>query len=84
MLQRVSGRVGAPMASFAMAYVMRKAPYVSPIVGGRRVEHLKGNIEAVELDLTEVGVEEIETGCDFDIGFPYDFLGERLPKDQSL
>lgn len=45
---------------------------------------MKGNIEAVELDLTEVGVEEIETGCDFDIGFPYDFLGERLPKDQSL
>lgn len=42
MLQRVSGRVGAPMASFAMAYVMRKAPYVSPIVGGRRVRRKEG------------------------------------------
>lgn len=75
MLHRVSRRVGAPMTSVAMAYVMHKAPYVFPIVGGRRVEHLKGNIEALALELTEEDVEEIETGYDFDVEFPYDFLG---------
>jgi aryl-alcohol dehydrogenase-like predicted oxidoreductase len=74
-LEKVSKRVGAPMTSVAMAYVMRKAPYVVPIVGGRKVEHLKGNIEALGLELTEEDVQEIETGYDFDPGFPYDFLG---------
>lgn len=80
-LERVSRRVGAPMTSIAMAYVMHKAPYVFPIVGGRKVEHLKGNIEALGLELTEEDVKEIETGYDFDIGFPYNFLGGgKTPK----
>lgn len=30
-----------------LAYVMHKTPNVFPIVGGRRIEHLKGNIEAL-------------------------------------
>lgn len=80
-LERVSTRLGAPMTSVAMAYVMHKAPYVFPIVGGRKVEHLKGNIEGLGLELTEEDVEEIETGYDFDVGFPHDFLGGgKAPK----
>lgn len=80
-LERVGRRVGAPMTSVAMAYVMHKAPYVYPIVGGRKVEHLKGNIEALGLELTKEDVKEIETGYDFDVGFPYDFLGggKKIP-----
>lgn len=83
-LERVSERVGAPMTSVAMAYVMHKAPYVFPIVGGRKVEHLKGNIEALRLELSEDDVEEIETGYEFDVGFPYDFLGGgKAPRGPS-
>lgn len=74
-LKRVSQQVGAPMTSVAMAYVLHKAPYVFPIVGGRKVEHLKSNIEALGIELTKEDVDEIETGYDFDVGFPYDFLG---------
>lgn len=29
----------------ALAYVMQKTPYVFPVIGGRKVEHLKANIE---------------------------------------
>ncbi|OHW97115.1 norsolorinic acid reductase [Colletotrichum incanum] len=80
-LQRVSERLGAPMTSVAMSYVMHKAPDVFPIVGGRKVEHLRGNIEALGLELSEEDIEEIETGYDFDVGFPYDFLGGgKVPK----
>ncbi|KAF6839577.1 norsolorinic acid reductase [Colletotrichum plurivorum] len=74
-LGQVAARVGAPMTSVAMAYVLHKAPYVFPIVGGRKVEHLRGNIEALGLGLSQEDIEEIETGYDFDVGFPYDFLG---------
>ncbi|KAF6845223.1 norsolorinic acid reductase [Colletotrichum musicola] len=74
-LGQVAARAGAPMTSVAMAYVLHKAPYVFPIVGGRKVEHLRGNIEALGLELSQEDIEEIETGYDFDVGFPYDFLG---------
>lgn len=53
---------------------MHKAPYVYPIVGGRKVEHLKGNIEALKLKLTDEEIEEIEGAVPFDVGFPMNFL----------
>lgn len=44
-LEKVAKRKGTIMTSVALAYVMHKSPYVFPICGGRKVEHLKGNIE---------------------------------------
>lgn len=58
----------------ALAYVTHKAPYVYPIVGGRKVEHLKGNIEALALKLTTEEIDEIEDALDFDVGFPMNML----------
>ncbi|KAL8871231.1 MAG: hypothetical protein Q9174_002899 [Haloplaca sp. 1 TL-2023] len=74
-LEKVAERKGTAITSVALAYVMHKSPYVFPIVGGRKVEHLKGNIEALKLRLTDEDIEEIEGGYEFDMGFPMNFLG---------
>lgn len=58
----------------ALAYVRHKAPYVFPIVGGRKLEHLKGNIEALKLELTDEDIDEIEGAVPFDVGFPMNIL----------
>ncbi|KAJ5951998.1 uncharacterized protein N7479_010411 [Penicillium vulpinum] len=73
-LEVIAARHGTALTSVAMAYVMRKAPYVVPIVGGRTVEHLLGNIEGLKVDLSDEDVREIEGAYEFDIGFPMDFL----------
>lgn len=75
-LERVAARHGdgVPITSVALAYVARKAPYVVPIVGGRKVEHLRGNIEALGLELSDEDVAEIEAAYPFDLGFPLNFL----------
>lgn len=44
-LEKVAKRKGTVMTSVALAYVMHKSPYVFPICGGRKIEHLKENIE---------------------------------------
>lgn len=59
----------------ALAYLLAKTPYVFPIVGGRRVEHLKDNIKALELKLTAEQIEYLESTTSFDIGFPTNFIG---------
>jgi len=61
--------------TIALAYVLNKAPYVFPIVGGRKVEHLHDNIKAIELKLTDEEMKEIESVKPFEVGFPNDFLG---------
>jgi len=61
--------------TIALAYVMNKAPYVFPIIGGRKVEHLHDNIKAIELKLTDDEIKQIESVKPFEVGFPNDFLG---------
>ncbi|RYP26457.1 hypothetical protein DL767_008019 [Monosporascus sp. MG133] len=79
-LEAVARRKNTLITSVAQAYVMHKAPYVFPIVGGRTVEHLRANIEALTLALSDDDVREIEAATPFDIGFPSNFLwGERVP-----
>jgi aryl-alcohol dehydrogenase-like predicted oxidoreductase len=63
-----------PITSVALAYVMHKSPYVFPIVGGRKKEHLKSNIEALGLRLTDEEIREIDDAYGFDMGFPHSFL----------
>lgn len=50
------------------------APYTFPIIGGRKTQHLQANIEALSLSLSPEDIEEIETGYEFTLGFPHNFL----------
>ena len=64
------------VTGIALAYVMHKAPDVFPIVGGRKIQHLKENIAALKIRLTDEEIKEIEdAGHDFTVGFPHSFLG---------
>ncbi|KAK9350297.1 hypothetical protein V1523DRAFT_446140, partial [Lipomyces doorenjongii] len=81
-LERISKAKGenTRILHVALAYVMQKAPYVFPIVGGRTVEHIKGNIAGLSVVLTEEEIEEIESAYRFDPGFPHTFLSGSLLK----
>ena len=76
-LEEVANSKGATITGVALAYVMHKAPYVFPIVGGRKIEHLKGNIDALGLELSEEDIARIEGAVEFDVGFPLNFLSRR-------
>ncbi|KAG0650620.1 Norsolorinic acid reductase A [Hyphodiscus hymeniophilus] len=75
-LEKIAKDKDSLITSVALAYVMQKTPYVFPVVGGRKVEHLKGNIEALSLVLSDDDVKAIEDAIPFDIGFPGNFLGK--------
>jgi aryl-alcohol dehydrogenase-like predicted oxidoreductase len=83
-LEKIAKRKETLITSVALAYVMHKAPYVFPICGGRKVEHLKGNIEALGLELTEEDMNEIEGAVDFDIGWPFGILGKDAESNPGL
>jgi hypothetical protein len=74
-LEKIANAKGVQLTSVALAYVMQKTPYVFPIVGGRKIEHLKGNIEGLTIQLSAEDIKEIEDANEFDIGFPLGFLG---------
>jgi aryl-alcohol dehydrogenase-like predicted oxidoreductase len=55
----------------AIAYVLQKTPYVFPIIGGRKVEHMLANVEALSITLTLEQISFIENVIPFDPGFPH-------------
>ena len=53
---------------------MQKAPYVFPIIGGRKVEHLQANIEALDISLSPEQLKYLEDVVPFNKGFPYSYF----------
>ncbi|KAK0449031.1 Aldo/keto reductase [Desarmillaria tabescens] len=75
-LEKVAAEIGAKsMTAVAIAYVMQKAPYVFPIIGGRKVEHIEANIEALDILLSKEQVEYLKGVVPFDPGFPTTMIG---------
>jgi hypothetical protein len=74
-VESVAKRKDTAITSIALAYVMHKTPYVFPVIGGRNIGHLKGNIEALSVELTQEDIAEIEKAVTFELGFPMDVLG---------
>ncbi|KIA75639.1 dehydrogenase [Aspergillus ustus] len=67
---------GVQPTSIALAYLLQKVPYVFPVIGCRTVQQLETNLEALEVELTQEEIYEIEDTLPFDAGFPMAFLFE--------
>lgn len=75
-LEEIANKKNTQITSVALAYAMHKYPYVFPIVGGRKIEHLKGNIEALEWELSEEEITEIEKESGMKPEFPERVIGK--------
>ena len=53
---------------------MQKAPYVFPIIGGRKVEHFYQNIEALDISLSPEQIKTLDDIVPFDKGFPFTYF----------
>jgi aryl-alcohol dehydrogenase-like predicted oxidoreductase len=83
-LQELGRLKGVHMTSIALAYVMHKRPYVFPVIGCRKVEHVRANMDGLKVELTARDMELIENAGEFDIGFPMNFNGGANPKHNPL
>ncbi|KIP05558.1 hypothetical protein PHLGIDRAFT_148078 [Phlebiopsis gigantea 11061_1 CR5-6] len=76
-LEQMAVDIGAKsIASVAIAYLMQKAPHVFPVIGGRKVEHLHANLEALDISLSKEQMHELDNIVPFRKGSPYDVFGD--------
>ncbi|KAI5114609.1 hypothetical protein M0805_009720, partial [Coniferiporia weirii] len=84
-LEKVAKEVGTEhITAVAIAYVMQKTPYVFPIIGGRKVEHLMANIEALKISLSDEQIKYIESITPFNQGFPNALIGDGTTTNLML
>ncbi|KAK7452193.1 putative aryl-alcohol dehydrogenase aad14 [Stygiomarasmius scandens] len=75
-LELLAKETGAKsIGAVAIAYVLQKAQYMFPIIGGRKVEHLMANIEALSISLTPEQIKYLDELKQFKLGFPHDIVG---------
>jgi aryl-alcohol dehydrogenase-like predicted oxidoreductase len=59
-VQRIAGRRNVPMAQVALAWVLRNPVVAAPVLGSTRPHHLADGVAALEIDLTNDEVAELE------------------------
>jgi len=59
-VQQIAEKRGMPMATVALAWVLRNPVVTAPIVGATKEHHLTDAVEALELDLTDAEVTALE------------------------
>lgn len=70
-LEKIAQEKGTIPTSIALAYVMHKVPNVFVTVGGRTVQHLKDNIEALSTCLGQIDAKCVTTNNLFQVlSFP--------------
>lgn len=58
-LEKHAKAKGKSITAVALAFVLQSQPYVFPIIGGRKVEHFKDNIEALTISLSDGELDEL-------------------------
>jgi aryl-alcohol dehydrogenase-like predicted oxidoreductase len=59
-LRDLASRKGVTPAQIALAWLLAQKPWIVPIPGATRVEHLDDNLRAAEFELTNSDLHEIE------------------------
>ncbi len=60
LLVKVGQRKGATPSQVALAWLFAQKPWIVPIPGTRRVDHLEENLGAVHVELTPTDLREID------------------------
>lgn len=58
-VRRAAGRHGATPTQIALAWLLHRSPVILPIPGTSSFEHLRENVEAARIELTEDEMEEL-------------------------
>lgn len=62
LLERVAQRKGVKTGQIALAWLFARKPWIVPIPGTTKINHLDENIDAANVKLSEADAQDIETG----------------------
>jgi aryl-alcohol dehydrogenase-like predicted oxidoreductase len=63
LLERVAEQKGATPAQIALAWILAQKPWIVPIPGTTKLHRLEENVAAVDVELTQGDLREIETAA---------------------
>src|SRR5207245_496144 len=78
-LTRASARIGATPAQVALAWLLRQPGRIHPILGARNFAQIQENLAALDVDLPDDTLADLNDTTRPVLGFPHDFIAETSP-----
>ncbi len=69
---KIADEVGTSPAQVSLAWIRQQG--VIPIIGARKLEQLKDNMQSLEVKLEEAHLQRLDRLSQVDLGFPHDFV----------
>lgn len=80
-LRKISKETGRSLAQVALAWLRyREIPVIS-IIGARKLQQFKDNLESLSLTLTPEQVHALDEASQVELGFPHNFYGRELVRN---
>jgi len=70
----IAGEIGCSPAQLALAWTMRDAAIVSPVLGARTPAQLEDNLGALDVVITDDQLARLDAASAVPLGFPHDML----------
>jgi len=77
----MANEIGCSAGNVALNWVRKQKGTVIPIVGARKEEHIKDNLDCLNFDLTNEQMNKLNEISKIDLGFPHDFLLSDVVKE---
>ena len=79
LVEKIAVKKDCTPAQIALAWVMAQKPWIAPIPGTKKIERLCENIKAVEVEMTDDEMDELNEALSH-----IEVIGQRYPKEQEL
>lgn len=79
LVEKMAMKKDCTPAQIALAWVMTQKPWIAPIPGTKKLERLCENIRAVEVEITNDEMEELNEALSH-----IEVVGQRYPREQEL
>ncbi|MFD5824988.1 aldo/keto reductase [Lentzea sp. NPDC060358] len=78
-VREVAREVGRTPAQVALAWNLRQPGVTAPVIGARTPEQLLGNLDALEVELSDAQLARLDAVSAIELGYPHDLLaGEHI------
>jgi aryl-alcohol dehydrogenase-like predicted oxidoreductase len=75
-VRAVASEVSSTPSAVSLAWLLAKPQVTSVIFGARNIEQLDANLAGAELELAPKHLEMLDKASAFELGYPYQFIGQ--------
>lgn len=76
-VQGLADEIGRTSTQIAINWIRQQSGGIIPILGARKFEQLKENLDCLEFTLTSNQLQRLNESSKIKLGFPYDFLNSQ-------